>query len=186
MELPISNCHGVLHPRYKSLLETHLARPLRGAQRGSTTGLQGMEGTLLGGKLVLVSACLTVSPLITGGQAHTPIMFCFHAKLPASFHQDKDNSKGNNNPKNANGEGKCKGGDKDNKKKTNNKTIKNKDQIPELKMPCRRPIILCTVQEYFWHSRCCTCEEARPLRLDFQRDKVKIHHVIASMQDCWS
>jgi hypothetical protein len=30
------------------------------------------------------------------------------------------------------------------------------------------------------------CEEARPLRLDFQRDEVKIHHVIASMQDCWS
>ncbi len=34
--------------------------------------------------------------------------------------------------------------------------------------------------------RRCTCEEARPSRLDFQRDKVKIHHVIASMQDCWS
>jgi hypothetical protein len=32
--------------------------------------------------------------------------------------------------------------------------------------------------------RCYTCEEARPLRLDFQRDKVKIHHVIASIQDC--
>jgi hypothetical protein len=31
-----------------------------------------------------------------------------------------------------------------------------------------------------------TCEEARPLRLDFQRDEVKIHHVIASTQDCWS
>jgi hypothetical protein len=31
-----------------------------------------------------------------------------------------------------------------------------------------------------------TCEEARPLRLEIQRDKVKIHHVIASMQDCWS
>jgi hypothetical protein len=30
-----------------------------------------MEGTSLGGELVLVSACLTVSPLITGGQAHT-------------------------------------------------------------------------------------------------------------------
>jgi hypothetical protein len=30
-----------------------------------------MEGTSLGGKLVLVSTCLTVSPLITGGQAHT-------------------------------------------------------------------------------------------------------------------
>jgi hypothetical protein len=30
------------------------------------------------------------------------------------------------------------------------------------------------------------CEEARPSRLDFQRDEVKIHHVIASMQDCWS
>jgi hypothetical protein len=34
--------------------------------------------------------------------------------------------------------------------------------------------------------RCNTCEETRPLRLDFQRDKVKIHHVITSMQDCWS
>ncbi len=31
-----------------------------------------------------------------------------------------------------------------------------------------------------------TCKEARPLRLDFQRDKVKIHHVIALTQDCWS
>ncbi len=31
-----------------------------------------------------------------------------------------------------------------------------------------------------------TCEEARLSRLDFQRDKVKIHHAIASMQDCWS
>ncbi len=30
------------------------------------------------------------------------------------------------------------------------------------------------------------CEEARPSRLDFQRDEVKIHHVIASTQDCWS
>ncbi len=31
-----------------------------------------------------------------------------------------------------------------------------------------------------------TCEEARPSRLDFQRDKVKIHHVITLRQDCWS
>jgi hypothetical protein len=31
-----------------------------------------------------------------------------------------------------------------------------------------------------------TCEEARPSRLDFQRDEVKIHHVITLMQDCWS
>ncbi len=30
------------------------------------------------------------------------------------------------------------------------------------------------------------CEEARPSRLDFQRDKVKIHHVIALTEDCWS
>jgi hypothetical protein len=30
-----------------------------------------MEGTSLGGELVLVSACLTVSTFITGGQAHT-------------------------------------------------------------------------------------------------------------------
>jgi hypothetical protein len=30
------------------------------------------------------------------------------------------------------------------------------------------------------------CEEARPSKLDFQRDEVKIHHVIASTQDCWS
>ncbi len=30
------------------------------------------------------------------------------------------------------------------------------------------------------------CEEARPSRLDIQRDKVKIHHIIASTQDCWS
>ncbi len=33
--------------------------------------------------------------------------------------------------------------------------------------------------------QCYACEEVIPLRLDFQRDKVKIHHVIASMQDCW-
>jgi hypothetical protein len=33
-----------------------------------------MEGTSLGGELVLVSACLTVSPLITGGQhTHTQL-----------------------------------------------------------------------------------------------------------------
>ena len=31
-----------------------------------------------------------------------------------------------------------------------------------------------------------TCEEARPSRLDFQREEVKIHHIIASMQDCCS
>ncbi len=34
------------------------------------------------------------------------------------------------------------------------------------------------------------CEEASPLRLDFQKDKVvfdiKTHHVIASTEDCWS
>jgi hypothetical protein len=34
--------------------------------------------------------------------------------------------------------------------------------------------------------RCNTCEKARPSRLDFQRDKVKIHHVVALTQDCWS
>jgi hypothetical protein len=34
-------------------------------------------------------------------------------------------------------------------------------------------------------ARCYTCEEAGPLRLDFQREEVKIHHVIASTQDCW-
>ncbi len=71
MELPNSNCHGVLQPRYTSPLETSLSSPLRGVQRGSTTGLQGMEGMSLGGELVLVSACLTVSPPIIGGQAHT-------------------------------------------------------------------------------------------------------------------
>jgi hypothetical protein len=30
-----------------------------------------MEGMSLGGELVLVSACLTVTPPITGGQEHT-------------------------------------------------------------------------------------------------------------------
>ena len=46
----------------------------RGVRRGSTTGLQGLEGMSLGGELVLVSACLTVTPPITGGQedTHTP------------------------------------------------------------------------------------------------------------------
>ncbi len=43
----------------------------RGVRRGSTTGLQGMERMSLGGELVLVSACLTVTPPITGGQEHT-------------------------------------------------------------------------------------------------------------------
>jgi hypothetical protein len=71
MDLPNSNCHRVLQPRYTSPLETLLASPLKGVQRGSTTGLQGMEGTSWGGELVLVSACLAVSPPIMGGQAHT-------------------------------------------------------------------------------------------------------------------
>jgi hypothetical protein len=61
-------------------------------------------------------------------------MFCFHAKPPASFHKDKDYSKENNTPKNANGKCKHKGEDKNNKKNTNNKTIKNEDQISEFKM----------------------------------------------------
>ncbi len=30
------------------------------------------------------------------------------------------------------------------------------------------------------------CEEVGPSRLDFQRDEVKIHHIITSTQDCWS
>jgi hypothetical protein len=47
------------------------------SQSGSTTGLQGMEGTSLGGELVLVSACLTVTPLITGGQEHTHTLNTF-------------------------------------------------------------------------------------------------------------
>ncbi len=34
--------------------------------------------------------------------------------------------------------------------------------------------------------RCNMCEEARPSRLDFQREEVKTHHIIASTQDCWS
>ena len=34
--------------------------------------------------------------------------------------------------------------------------------------------------------RRCMCEEARPSRLDFQRKEVKIHHIIALTQDCWS
>jgi hypothetical protein len=67
------HCHGVQHPNDTSPLETLLASPLRGVQRGSITGLQGMEGTSLGGGLVFVSACLTVSPLITREQAHTQI-----------------------------------------------------------------------------------------------------------------
>ncbi len=53
-------------------LETALASPpSQGVQSGSTTGLQGMEGMSLGGELVLVSACLTVTPLITDGPEHT-------------------------------------------------------------------------------------------------------------------
>ena len=56
-----------------SPLETALASPpIQGVQSGSTTGLQGMEGMSLGGELVLVSACLTVTPLITDGpETHT-------------------------------------------------------------------------------------------------------------------
>ncbi len=30
------------------------------------------------------------------------------------------------------------------------------------------------------------CKEARPSRLNFQRDEVKIQHVITLTQDCWS
>ncbi len=88
--MPNSNCHGVLQPRYMSPLETPLASPLRGVQRGSTTGLQGMERMSLGGELVLVSACLTVSPPITRGQAHTQLVIHFflqkHEAILASRH----------------------------------------------------------------------------------------------------
>jgi hypothetical protein len=63
-------------------LETDLASPPGGpyqpprvVQSGSTTGQQGMEEMLLGGQLVLVSACLTGNPLITDGQnTHTPVL----------------------------------------------------------------------------------------------------------------
>jgi hypothetical protein len=40
-----------------------------------------MEGMSLGGELVLVSACLTVTPLITEGQAHTQA----HHKATSAF-----------------------------------------------------------------------------------------------------
>jgi hypothetical protein len=39
----------------------------------------------LGGELVLVSACLTVSPLITGGQAHTHTMSTIYDKPGAGW-----------------------------------------------------------------------------------------------------
>ena len=73
MELPNSNCHGVLHPRYTSPLETLLASP-PGGPEGKYYWAPGYGGDVIGGgELVLVSACLTVSPLITGGQEHTHI-----------------------------------------------------------------------------------------------------------------
>ncbi len=49
----------------------------QGVQSGSTTGLQGMEGMSLGGELVLVSACLTVTPLVTDGPEHTHTLALF-------------------------------------------------------------------------------------------------------------
>jgi hypothetical protein len=63
----------------------------RGVRRGSTTGLQGMERMSLGGELVLVSACLTVTPPITRGQeqkkkknthTHCLIAYFFLNELP--------------------------------------------------------------------------------------------------------
>ncbi len=74
--MPKKQLPRVLHPRYTSPLETALASPpSQGVQRGSTTGLQGMEGMSLGGELVLVSACLTVTPLITDGpETHTHVL----------------------------------------------------------------------------------------------------------------
>ncbi len=54
-----------------SPFETDLASPPGGPERKyyRATGYGG--DVIGGGELVLVSACLTVSPLITGGQAHT-------------------------------------------------------------------------------------------------------------------
>jgi hypothetical protein len=68
--LPNSNCHGVLHPRYTRPLETLLASP-PGGPEGKYYWAPGYGGDVIGGQLVLVSACLTANPLITGGQEHT-------------------------------------------------------------------------------------------------------------------
>ncbi len=62
-------------------------------------------------------------------------MFCFHAELPLSFHNKEEDAKENKNPSNSinsssSGKGKCKG----KKKESNNKKIKNNDQVTEFKM----------------------------------------------------
>ncbi len=63
---------------------------------------------------------------------------------------------------------------------------------------CRRPPILCTVQEYFWRAdkvRHNTCDKARPLSQVWGADPTTssgyelaepthYHHLIAGVQDC--
>ncbi len=49
----------------------HSSKPPRGSRAVVLLGSRVWRGHHWGGGLVLVSACLTVSPLITGGQAHT-------------------------------------------------------------------------------------------------------------------
>ena len=74
------NCPTATATESSSVIHESVGNPSsklpRGIRRGSTTGLQGMERMSLGGELVLVSACLTVTPPITGGQEHT------HSHLP--------------------------------------------------------------------------------------------------------
>ncbi len=47
------------------------SKPPRGSRAVVLLGSRVWRGSHWGGELVLVSACSTVSPLITGGQAHT-------------------------------------------------------------------------------------------------------------------
>jgi hypothetical protein len=69
------NCPSAIATESSSVIHESVGNPSsklpRGVRRGSTTGLQGMERMSLGGELVLVSACLTVTPPITRGQEHT-------------------------------------------------------------------------------------------------------------------
>ncbi len=62
-------------------------------------------------------------------------MFCFHAEYPLSFHKKEEDAKENKDPYNAsNSNGSCKGKSKGNYKESNNKKIKNNDQVTEFKM----------------------------------------------------
>ncbi len=80
MEQPPSCGHGVLHPRYYESIGTRSSKPPRGSRVVVLPGSRVWRRCHWGGELVLVSACFTVTPLITEGQAHT------HTTTPPTIH----------------------------------------------------------------------------------------------------